>query len=36
MRSSSGAYDRFNQFSVYQKQQKPYDIVGNYPRSTSI
>lgn len=35
MRSSSGAYDRLNQFSIFQKQQKPYSIIGNYPQSTS-
>jgi len=35
MRSNSGAYDRLNQFSIFQKQQKPYSIVGNYPRLAS-
>ncbi len=35
MRSNSNGYDKINQFSVYQRQQKPYNIIGNYPRSTS-
>ncbi len=35
MRSNSNGYDKINQFSVYQRQQKSYNIIGNYPRSTS-
>lgn len=25
-------YDNLDRFNIYKKQQKPYNIVGNYPQ----
>lgn len=27
------AYDYLDRFNIYKKQQKPYNIVANYPQN---